>query len=94
MRNSDGSAAALLGVTRDITERKRTEQALADRNLQLAMAGKSALVGTFAYDADTEKMQISAGYAAILASPMGPPRSRAGNGSSVCSLTIWCGGMS
>ena len=71
VRNSDGSAAGLLGVTRDITERKRTEQALADRNLQLAMAGKSALVGTFAYDADTEKMQISAGYAAIHGFPDG-----------------------
>ena len=40
-------------------------------NLQLAMAGKSALVGTFAYDADTEKMQISAGYAAIYGFPDG-----------------------
>jgi PAS domain S-box-containing protein len=71
LRNSDGTAAALLGVTRDITERKLTAQALADRNLQLAMAGKSALVGTFAYDAETEKMQISAGYAAIHGFPDG-----------------------
>ncbi len=65
VRDTRGTALGLLGVTRDITERKRTEQALAERNLQLAIAGKSARVGSFAYDVDTEKMQISAGYAAI-----------------------------
>ena len=48
VRDSHGTAVGLLGVTRDITERKRTEQALAERNLQLAMAGKSARVGSFA----------------------------------------------
>ena len=71
VRDTPGTALGLLGVTRDITERKRTEQALAERNLQLAMAGKSARVGSFAYDVDTEKMQISAGYAAIHGFPDG-----------------------
>ena len=71
VRDTRGTALGLLGVTRDITERKRTEQALAERNLQLAMAGKSARVGSFAYDVDTEKMQISAGYAAIHGFPDG-----------------------
>jgi PAS domain S-box-containing protein len=71
VRNSRGTVAGLLGVTRDVTERKRTERALAERDLQLAMAGKSARVGTFSYDVDTGKMQISAGYAAIHGFPDG-----------------------
>jgi hypothetical protein len=33
--------------------------------VQLALAGKTGLVGSFAYDTDTEMMQISEGYAAI-----------------------------
>ena len=49
----------------DISERKKAELALAERNIQLALAGKAALVGSYAYDTDTEIMQISEGYAAI-----------------------------
>ena len=44
---------------------------LPKRDLQLAIVGKSARVGSFAYDVDTEKMQISAGYAAIHGLPDG-----------------------
>ena len=44
---------------------------LAERNIQLALAGKAALVGSFAYDTDTEIMQISEGYAAIHGFPEG-----------------------
>ncbi len=57
----------------DISERKRAEQALAERNIQLTLAAKSGLVGTYTYDADadTEIMQISAGYAAIHGFPEG-----------------------
>ena len=44
---------------------------LAERNIQLALAGKAALVGSFAYDTDTEIMQISDGYAAIHGFPEG-----------------------
>jgi len=55
----------LLIVCEDITERKKAELALAERNIQLALAGKAALVGSWAYDTDTEIMQISEGYAAI-----------------------------
>ena len=49
----------------DISERKKAELALAERNIQLALAGKAGLVGSYAYDTDTEIMQISEGYAAI-----------------------------
>ncbi len=61
----------LLGVTRDITDRKLAEQALAERNAQLALAGKFALVGTFTFDVDLERMQVSPGYAAIHGLPEG-----------------------
>jgi PAS domain S-box-containing protein len=60
-----------IGANIDVTERKRAEQALAERNIQLTLAAKSGLVGTYAYDADTEIMQISAGYAAIHGFPEG-----------------------
>ena len=70
-RDKDGRAVSMLGVTRDITERKKAELALAERTMQLALAGKAALVGSFAYDLDTERMQISEGYAAIYGFPDG-----------------------
>jgi PAS domain S-box-containing protein len=62
-------------LQRDITERKRAEQALADVNVQRALAGKAGLVGSYAYDVDhdaeSETMQISPGYAAIHGLPEG-----------------------
>jgi PAS domain S-box-containing protein len=60
-----GRLLRIKGLTRDITERKKAELALGERTLQLALAGKAALAGSYAYDTDTEIMQISAGYAAI-----------------------------
>jgi PAS domain S-box-containing protein len=57
--------ALIVKITRDISDRKRAEEALTERNAQLALAGKAGLVGSYAYDADTEIMQISEGYAAI-----------------------------
>ena len=38
---------------------------LEERNVQLALAAKTGLVGSYAYDTDTEIMQVSEGYAAI-----------------------------
>jgi PAS domain S-box-containing protein len=71
VRGPRGSAVGLLGVTRDITPHKRAEQALAERNAQLALAGPAALVGSYAYDVDAGKLQISEGYAAIHGLPEG-----------------------
>src|SRR5262249_2287573 len=66
-----GKLVRIKGLTRDITERKQAELALAERNTQLALAGKAGLVATFAYDVKTERVQISEGYAAIYGFPEG-----------------------
>ena len=71
VRQADGRPVQLLGVTRDITERKHAEQALAERDAQLAIAGKIALVGSFTFDIGSGKMQVSPGYAAIHDLPEG-----------------------
>jgi PAS domain S-box-containing protein len=60
-----GERGRLLGVSRDITDLKRAQRALAERNLQLALAGKAALVGSYSYDVNTDAMQVSEGYAAV-----------------------------
>ena len=60
-----GEPTRILGNNIDITERKEAELALAERNMQLALAGKASLVGTFAYDLETERVQVSESYAAI-----------------------------
>ena len=67
----DGAAQRIVGANIDVTERKKAELTLAERTLQLALAGKTGLVGTYAYDVDAEMMQISEGYAAIHGFPEG-----------------------
>jgi len=42
-----------------------SEQALTERNLQLALAGEAALVGSYSYDVGADAMQVSEGYAAV-----------------------------
>ena len=59
------------GLTRDITNHKRAELALAERNAQLALAARAALVGSYAYDVNKGTMQVSQGYAAIHGLPEG-----------------------
>jgi len=70
-RDSKGIPIGLIGVTRDITSRKLAEQALAERNLLLALAGKSARVGSFTLDAASDVMQVSDGYVAVHGLPEG-----------------------
>ena len=50
---------------------RQAELALAERSLQLALAGKAALVGSYAYDVDTDMMQVDEGYAALHGLPEG-----------------------
>src|SRR5262245_35696265 len=77
--DGEGRLSRIKGLTRDITERKWAELALAERNAQLALAGRAALVGIYAYDVEAENVQISEGYAAIFGFPEGTtelPRSQ------------------
>jgi PAS domain S-box-containing protein len=69
--NELGRPVRRIGANIDVTGRKRAEQALAERNIQLTLAAKSGLVGTYTYDADTEIMQISDGYGVIHGFPEG-----------------------
>jgi PAS domain S-box-containing protein len=71
VRKADGGVDYFVSVIQDITDRKLAEQALAERNIQLGLAAKAGLVGTYAYDVETEIMQISDGYAAIHGFPEG-----------------------
>jgi len=71
LTDEEGEVVGVVSMKLDISERKKAELALAERNIQLALAGKAALVGSFAYDTDTEIMQISEGYAAIHGFPEG-----------------------
>ena len=69
MRESDGTPAGLLGVTRDITHQKRAEEALAERNAQLELASKTARIGSYAIDFLTGLVNLSPGCANILGLP-------------------------
>jgi two-component sensor histidine kinase len=69
--DATGKLLRIKGLTRDITERKQAELALAERNAQLALAGKAARVGHFAHDLDTGLVTVSKGYAAIHDLPEG-----------------------
>ena len=60
-----GTTLAALALAALFAERRRHLASIVERNLQLALAGRAALVGSFAYDIDTEEIQISEGYAAI-----------------------------
>ena len=70
-----GAIVGVVNMTVDISELKKAERALAERNVQLALAGKAGLVGTYAYDINTDMMQISEGYAAIHGLPEGTTES-------------------
>jgi len=65
LRDETGTIVGVINMTVDISERKQAEQALADRNVQLALAGRAALVGTYAYDVGADLMQVSEGYVAV-----------------------------
>src|SRR6185295_9774286 len=63
--NEAGKPVRTIGAEIDVTERKHAELALAERNMQFALAAKAALVGSYAYDVDTDTMQVDEGYAAL-----------------------------
>src|SRR5262249_53627494 len=51
-------------VMRDISDRKRAEQALAERNAQLDLAHRTARVGCYSYDISSKTMRLSRASAA------------------------------
>ena len=75
MRDGKGQIVGVVNMTVDISELKKAQRALAERNVQLALAGKAGLVGTYAHDFNTDMMQVSEGYAAIHGLPEGTTES-------------------
>jgi len=73
--DATGGVVGVVNMTIDISERRKAEMALAERNMQLDLAGKVALVGTFAFDVVAGRMTISPGYAAIHGLPEGTEES-------------------
>ena len=71
MRDGKGAIVGVVNMTVDISEQKTAERMLAERNVQLDLAGKFALVGTFTLDVDLERMQVSGGYVTIHDLPEG-----------------------
>ena len=64
-RDAHGGPVRVRGITHDITERKKAELTLAEREAQLALAGKAARVGSFAINIGTGRVHNSPGYAII-----------------------------
>jgi PAS domain S-box-containing protein len=69
--DQDGKPAQMIGVRIDINDRKLAADILAERNLQLELAGMVGRVGSYAYDVNAEKLQVSEGYAALHGLPEG-----------------------
>jgi PAS domain S-box-containing protein len=74
--NEAGKPVQRIGAKIDVTERKQAEQALTDRNRQLELAAKAALVGRYAIEIDatqeeftSHRMHFSPGFAAIYGLP-------------------------
>jgi PAS domain S-box-containing protein len=66
-----GKPAQLIGVRIDFTDRKLAADMLAERNLQLELAGRVGRIGSYAYDVGAEKLQLSDGYAVLFGLPEG-----------------------
>ena len=69
--NEVGRAVRRIGAQVDVTDRKRAELALAERNTQLELASKTARVGSLAIDLSTAHVNLSPGCATILGLPEG-----------------------
>jgi PAS domain S-box-containing protein len=63
--DQSGKPTQIIGVRIDFTDNKLAADMLAERNLQLELAGKIGRVGSYAYDVNSEKLQVSAGYATL-----------------------------
>src|SRR5262249_15631353 len=70
-RDTEGNPIGLLGVTRDITARKRADQALVESHAHLELASGIARVGTFTVDIGKGRVRFSPGCAALYGLPEG-----------------------
>src|SRR5215471_18945818 len=64
--NEVGRAFRRIGAEVDVTERKRAELALVERNTQLELASKTARVGSLAINLSTGIVSLSPGCAMVL----------------------------
>ena len=71
LRDDRDAIAGVVNMTVDISARKKAELALAERNAQLALAGKAALVGSYTYAMGSGIIEISAGMATVYGLPDG-----------------------
>src|SRR5262245_30644817 len=78
LRDSTGAVVGIINMTIDISDRRKTELALTERDAQLAMAGRAALVGSYSYDIGTDVMEVSEGYVAAHGLPQGAKRTTRG----------------
>jgi PAS domain S-box-containing protein len=69
--DESGAVVGVVSMKLDISERKKAEAALADRNAQLALARKVALVGSHTYDCVTGITSLSPGTAVLYGLPEG-----------------------
>ena len=69
--DESGAVVGVVSMKLDITERKKAEAALADRNAQLTLARKVALVGSHTFDCVTGITALSPGTAALYGLPEG-----------------------
>jgi PAS domain S-box-containing protein len=69
LRDERGAIVGVVNMTVDISERKKAEAALAERNAQLALAGQAGLVGSYTHDIGSGIMQVSTGWATIYGLP-------------------------
>jgi PAS domain S-box-containing protein len=70
-RDADGSIVGWIACVADITSSKQAEARLAERNAQLDLVGKITRIGSFTYDHNTKKLQLSPGCVAIYGLPEG-----------------------
>jgi PAS domain S-box-containing protein len=71
LHDETGAIVGVVNMTVDISDLKKAERALAERNVQLALAGRVARVGSYAYDVGADTIQVTEGYAALHGLPEG-----------------------